>query len=63
MEQKKERVLLHEDGTPVKIGDTVTSFRGDKDVVTGWPHTGGNRVWTEGGEYFPSVFNLKWADE
>lgn len=64
--------LLHKDGTPVKVGDEVTSFRGEKAVVTGWPKNGGpnhlglrNRVWVkwQGGsddELFPTVFDLKW---
>lgn len=67
------RVLLHKDGTPVKIGDKVTSFRGEPATVTGWPHNGHNRVWvndwtgdwnekTQDREYFPSVFDLKWED-
>lgn len=69
------KALLHKDGTPVKVGDTVTSFRGEKFTVTGYPKDGGprhlglrNRVWVrneDGGEeeLFPSVFDLKWEGE
>jgi hypothetical protein len=63
------RVLLHKDGTPVKVGETVTSFRGETATVTGWPNDGYNRVYvkwndkeTFSSSYFPSVFDLKWAD-
>ena len=61
------RVLLHKDGTPVKIGDTVKSGRGETATVTGWPNNGHNRVWIKwnddsmGTEYFPHVFDLKWG--
>jgi hypothetical protein len=48
----------------VKIGDTITSFRGDKNVLKGGTpprySTGAGRVFVEGAEYFPSVFNLAW---
>jgi hypothetical protein len=64
------RVLLHKDGTPVKIGDTVTDFRGDTATVTGWKHDGQNKMFvkwnpedTYNGEYYPTVFSLKWADQ
>nr|CRY97368.1 hypothetical protein [uncultured prokaryote] len=61
------RILLHPTGRPVQIGDTITSFRGEQMQVTGWPNDGWNRVWVieldgQPGEYFPSVFNLKWDD-
>lgn len=64
---KVERVLLHSNGTPVKIGDSVTSFRDEKATVKSWKHDGQNKMyvdWAEGGsgEYYPSVFDLKWAD-
>ncbi|WP_287094881.1 hypothetical protein [Mesorhizobium sp.] len=54
------RHLFHPDGRPVKVGDEVTSFRGEKYIVTGWEKTGRNRVYTTGGEYFVSVFDLTW---
>lgn len=57
-------LLMHADGTPVLEGSTVTSFRGEQHTITGGtpPHkpesTG--RVYTSGGEFFPSVFKLVW---
>lgn len=65
------RTLIHKDGHRAYIGETITSFRGEKYVLTGWPNNGHNRVWvSEPGskglsgqhEFFPSVFNLKWED-
>lgn len=63
------RVLLHKDGTPVKVGDEVTSFRGEKYVVDWWPSNGYNRVWVttvdepkQDAEFFVSVFELRWED-
>ena len=60
-------LLLREDATQgVYEGQTVRSFRGESYVITGGrpPHkpesTG--KVWTEdGGEYYPSVFGLRWV--
>lgn len=62
--------LYHPDGRAVKPGDEVTSFRGEKYIVAGWPKNGRNRVWVrEPGaphtasserEFFPTVFNLRW---
>ncbi|ESY35743.1 hypothetical protein NKK48_01430 [Mesorhizobium sp. C386A] len=60
------RHLFHPDGRPVKVGDEVTSFRGEKATVTGWEKTGRNRVYVKwaddgiGSEYFVSVFDLTW---
>ena len=66
--------LVHENsGERVNIGDTIISFRGEAFIVTGWyvprnPNSSG-RVFvklpgTEDiAEYFPGVFNLKWAEE
>jgi hypothetical protein len=53
-------------GTPIKVGDTRTTFRGDKVTVTGWPSDGRNRVYCrdEKGrnvEWFPSVINARLA--
>jgi hypothetical protein len=74
MNTTAERVLLHKDGTPAAVGDKVTSFRGNEYELTGWPHNGHNRVWVKAikdadgnqlsytAEYFPTVFDLKWAD-
>ena len=53
----------------VKIGDTVTSFRGEKYEVRSWsiPHNEGStgRMYVrEGkleGSYYPSVFNCKFV--
>lgn len=64
----KRWLLLREDGTErgVREGETVRSYRGEDAVLTGGraPHkpesTG--KVWTEaGGEYYPSVFGLRWV--
>lgn len=49
----------------VKPKESVTSFRGEREVITGGraPHKPGStgRVWTNsGGEYYPSVFCLEW---
>ncbi|TPL66598.1 hypothetical protein [Mesorhizobium sp. B2-4-1] len=60
------RHLFHPDGRPVKVGDPVTSFRGEAATVTGWDKTGRNRVyvsWSDGqpgSEYYVSVFDLSW---
>lgn len=65
--------LVHEKtGIEVKTGEVVHSFRGEAAYVTGWrepQHSGstgrvyvkefGDRGFT--GEYFPSVYGLKWV--
>lgn len=61
------RVLLHKNGTAVKIGDETVSFRGEAATVTGWKHDGQNKMyvkWPDGstGEYFPSVFEMTWGN-
>jgi len=63
--------LVHEKtGEPVKIGETLTNFRGDAatckggepprhDGSTGW-------VWIGGADYrgyYPSVYGLKWVKD
>jgi len=53
---------------PVCIGDTLKTHRGDQYRITGGrpPHkpSSTGRVWVEGGgEYFPTVFNLKWVEQ
>ena len=30
------KLVYKDTGVPVKVGDIVTDFKGDKDVVTGW---------------------------
>ena len=53
----------------VKIGDTVTSFRGEKYEVHSWsiPHNEGStgRMYVKQGKlegsYYPSVFNCKFV--
>lgn len=63
------RVLLHLNGQRVKIGDQVISSNGEEAKVTGWAHNSRNRVyvkWVDGGtegEYFVSVFDMKWEDQ
>jgi hypothetical protein len=65
--------LIHEDGHEVKVGDEVTTFRGEKAVVTGWvaplhaASTGRVHIkfvhdvtsaWSgHEGEFFPSVID------
>jgi hypothetical protein len=54
-------VLVHEEtNEEVEAGASVTSFRGEPDVVKGGtpPHkpSSTGRVWVNGGEFFPSVF-------
>lgn len=63
----KDWVLVHANtGQPVSEGETVLSFRGDAAVITGGnpPHKPAStgRVQTkDGGEFFPTVFDLKWV--
>ena len=58
---------------PVKTGDVVHDFRGKAAFVTGWrepQHAGSTgRVYVKemsdrafSGEYYPSVYSLKWVD-
>jgi hypothetical protein len=60
--------LVHQvSGTPVCVGETLSSGRGDRYTITGGrpPHKPAStgRVWVEGGgEYFPSVFDLEWRE-
>jgi hypothetical protein len=61
-------VLVHEEtNEEVEAGASVTSFRGEPDVVKGGtpPHkpSSTGRVWVNGGEFFPSVFGLKWVKQ
>ena len=56
---------------PVNMGETLTSFRGEKAILAGGsePHKPGStgRVYVKGrmisGEFFPSVFNCEWIAE
>ncbi len=58
-------ILKDKTDQPVASGQTVTSFRGDKAIVTGGrpPLTeeSTGRVVVAGVEYYPSVFDLKWV--
>ena len=60
------RVLLQKDGTEVKLGDKVKSFRNEEAIVVGWEKCGRNRVYVRfvedgvNGGFFPNVFNLIW---
>jgi len=50
---------------PVNVGDIVTTFRGEKMVVTGMiepRHAGSTgRVILDGQAYYPSVINAEWS--
>jgi hypothetical protein len=56
---------------PLKQGQEVTTFRGDKGTLTGWraPDNAGSsgRVWVDRGqgvqEYFPSVIGAEFIEE
>jgi len=65
MEIENWQLVEQADGAAVGIGDTVQSFRGGFAVVRGGnpPHKPGStgRVVTCDGEYFPSVYGLKWV--
>jgi hypothetical protein len=61
-------VLVHESGRPAQKGEEVTSFRGEKMIITGGrpPHHSGStgRIWVKENnsdrEYYPSVCDLRW---
>ena len=60
--------LQHADGTPVCVGETLTTHRDETYVIEGGrpPHkpSSTGRVWVEGGgEFFPTVFNIKWVEK
>lgn len=61
--------VLVREGTheEVMVGDAITSFRGETAVLKGGrpPHkpSSTGRVFIEGAEYFPSVFDLKWVQK
>ena len=59
--------LVHKDGTPACIGEVLETRSGERYAITGGrpPHkpSSTGRVWVEGGgEYFPTVFDLKWVE-
>lgn len=63
--------LLHKDGTPAKVGDEVTTFRGEKVILmyaqAPWKTSSMGRVYVKGekGEesFFPSVVDCKWEGQ
>ena len=54
-------------GKPVSEGDVVLDFRGEADTIMGGrpPHKPAStgRVHTSAGEFYPSVFDLKWVQQ
>lgn len=63
---KQQMILVHEaSGKPVEVGEQVKDFRGDVDTIEGGdaPHRPGStgRVYTNGGSFYPSVFDLRWV--
>lgn len=67
------KLIKETTGEEVKTGAVVHDFRGDAAIVTGWAqprHSGstgrvyvkemGDRGFT--GEYYPSVYGLKWVE-
>lgn len=57
--------LIHEStGNPVREGEIIPDFRGDTLTVSGGkpPHKQGStgRIYTDQGQFFPGVCNLKW---
>ena len=60
-------LLVHDHGeqAPIKVGEVVASMRGLHTVTGGRaPQHGGStgRVWTDKGEYFPSVVCARWIE-
>ena len=57
--------LVDSDNNPVAIGATITCFRGTQAILKGGlpPQRPGStgRVYVGGGEFYPSVYNLKWV--
>ncbi len=60
--------LVHKDtGNEVKVGDTVTSFRGDETTVRYFaephkPSSQGKLTVASGFEYYVGVYGLQWID-
>lgn len=59
--------LCNAAGQPIKAGHLLTSFNGDIHTLRGGlaPQKQGStgRIWTDKGEYYPSVFNLQWIEQ
>lgn len=60
-------VLRYDSGAAVMYGQLARDFRGVVNVVEGGcppqhPASTG-RVWTDAGDYFPSVYGMKWVFE
>lgn len=49
---------------PVKVGDTVTNFRGETGILTDvTPQTGANgHIYMDGCRYYPSVIECKFIE-
>jgi hypothetical protein len=67
------RLIKESTGIEVKSGDVAHDFRGEAAIVTGWQeprHSGSTgRVYVKEmgdkgftGEYYPSVYGMKWVD-
>lgn len=62
--------LILKDGTELKVGDAVVTFRGDRGTLDGWrePEWSGStgRVYVKikgiNHEWFPAVINAKWTE-
>lgn len=56
---------LTHNGQPVNSGEILETNDGDQYRITGGraPHkpSSTGKVWTDGGEFFPSVFNCAWT--
>ena len=61
------KLINNEHGYPVKTGDTLLDFRGAVHVLQGGnpPHkpSSTGRIYTNRGQFFPSVCGLKWINE
>jgi len=58
-------ILCKQDGTIVTKGVTLTDFRGEQHIVTGWkePHKNGASGYIyldSGSQLYVTVFNLHW---
>jgi len=67
------KLIYETTGKPVNTGDVAHDFRGDAAIVTGWQeprHSGSTgRVHVKEmneqgftGEYYPSVYGMKWVE-
>jgi hypothetical protein len=57
------QLVTETEGTPLVVGQRVKGFRGTYKVEGGRApqHTGSTgKVWTDKGEFFPSVVGAKW---